>query len=207
MLLSLADAKMLANMILVFAATALIFCARYLGRARMPDDVKQAEKDVGGAVMTVLLAILLLGGANYVYNTASSHGMDAAQAEQISPFRAMEISKLSFTEEQLPKNYEDLKGKLVIFYRFGCRDCMAIHDELLDCLSDIDQDDIYYVNSRSDQGRKLLEQFPVQTVPSGIYIGHNVKYVAKQLFIANNNEVKLDPQNLARLLELLYVQE
>lgn len=107
-------------------------------------------------------------------------------------------------EDELPDN---LSGCIVIFYKFGCTDCEAIYDELSAHINN--QANIYWISSRSAQGQRLISQYNIDYVPTGIYImkdsDDGSDFVKKRLaeVDANGNPV-LNTEGLNRLL---YLQE
>lgn len=112
-------------------------------------------------------------------------------------------SENSPVEDNLPDN---ITNSIIIYYRFGCKDCEAVYPELSNEIAD--KENIYWISTESKQGKKLLESYPVTSVPTGIYIHSNntVKspsYTQKSLYINDKNTV-LDRTNLERLL---YLQE
>ena len=70
--------------------------------------------------------------------------------------------------ETLPDN---IRGKLIIFYKYGCPDCREIHNEIITCLQENDViNETYFVSTRSEIGAELIKTYPVKEVPTGIYI-------------------------------------
>lgn len=65
---------------------------------------------------------------------------------------------------------DDLKGCIIIYFKYGCIDCEKIHDDLLTHLENVDTSKIYFVSTRSEKGKQILSQYPVNAVPSGVYI-------------------------------------
>ena len=127
------------------------------------------------------------------------------------PFNTMiEYTKKSPLEDTLPENYNDLKGKIIIYYRFDCPDCHYTYKPLLQYLdkNKIDMNDVYFVSSRSEQGKKLMQTYPIEEVPSGVYIYKNqtgyTDYVKKVIYDDEDGTAKLDTDALNRLFELKY---
>lgn len=106
-------------------------------------------------------------------------------------------------EDKLP---EDLTGKIILYYRFECEDCKTIYADLSDTIKN--NENIYWVSSRSKQGQSLLEKYPVDDVPSGIYIRYDtfngsIEYTQKSLIATDENDnVILNEENINRLLYL-----
>lgn len=107
----------------------------------------------------------------------------------------------------------DLSGKLVIFYRYGCPDCAAIHNELIKYLSDNNIDDIYFVSSKSTVGKKLLYPYSdkdkclIDQVPSIVYYYKNSSDPNKiasveTLFEFQNKHISLKTRTLEHYIQL-----
>lgn len=134
------------------------------------------------------------------YQSAKKRG---AYTSNITIQELNEGIRYSPIEDELPEN---LEGAIVIFYKFDCPDCHAIYNDLKDAVSG--HDNIYWVSSRSEQGKALLANYPIPEVPYGVYFrtytyGGNLNYTKKVLYCddANGNTV-LNETNLNRLFEL-----
>lgn len=118
-----------------------------------------------------------------IFNTAQSHGMYTND----TPLPRVEISiKNSPIEDTIP---DDLDGSIIIYYRFGCTDCESIYTDLSKSISG--KNNIYWVSTESKQGKELIKTYPVNSVPSGIYIYSNKQngnsYVQKPLYKTSEN--------------------
>lgn len=68
-------------------------------------------------------------------------------------------------EDRLPGN---LANSIIILYRDDCGDCAAVYPELAAMLKD--RNDVYWIKSRSAQGMKFREDYPIVAVPAAVYI-------------------------------------
>lgn len=118
--------------------------------------------------------------------------------------KTMTIQNIYDNIEKLPienKLPENLKNKLIIYYKFGCGDCESIHNELQEVLHEYK--DVYIIYTRSKQGKELRKTYPVEKVPSGMYIQSDGTNVTLPLYSENaDKEPVLDRQNLDTLLKL-----
>lgn len=118
-----------------------------------------------------------------IFNTAQSHGMRTSNMTISETKLSIEKSPV---EDILPEN---INGSIIIYYRFGCTDCEAIYADLSKSISD--KDNIYWVSTESDQGKELMKSYPIDSVPSGIYIynskQNNNTYVQKPLYKTSEN--------------------
>lgn len=133
----------------------------------------------------------------YLNKIAKMHGYE--------PNNTMSIQKLFYNIEKLPMESKlpenNLKNKLIIYYKFGCGDCESIHNTLKAKLKEYN--DIYIVYTRSKQGKKLRKTYPVEKVPSGLYIQSNGEAVTLPLYTTDTNgNSTLNEQNLNTLLQL-----
>ena len=97
---------------------------------------------------------------------------------------------------------DDPKGCVIIFFKWGCTDCLNIHDALVERLTEYDLFKTYFVSSRSDKGQELLAEYPMDSVPSGIYIYYDMsKGISYQGHVLNDG-TSLDEYNLDTLLSV-----
>ena len=68
-------------------------------------------------------------------------------------------------EDTLP---DDLTNTTIIYYRFGCHDCNKIDNQLQEKFKN--SPNTYWVATRSAQGKDLRKDYPVESVPSALYI-------------------------------------
>lgn len=65
---------------------------------------------------------------------------------------------------------EDTKGCMLIFFKWGCPDCNNIHDQLVEKMKDYEQYKLYFVSTRSDRGKQLVDQYAIDWTPSMTYV-------------------------------------
>lgn len=93
-------------------------------------------------------------------------------------------------EDTLPENLENIT---VIYYRFGCDDCNKLYPELTQYFDTLP--DVYWVATRSEQGIKLRETFPVENVPIAMFITDETTAVKFPLYTkyAVNESLVISP--------------
>jgi uncharacterized C2H2 Zn-finger protein len=94
---------------------------------------------------------------------------------------------------------KDLKNSIILYYKFGCPDCDAVFALEKNYFKN---NKVYWVSTRSKQGKKLLEKYSVQEVPSGVYIDSNGAGTALILYYSENGESKFDTNNADVLSQL-----
>lgn len=144
--------------------------------------------------ITIFSAICFIQGL-YLRKAASLHGHESIRTMSIQNIYN-NIEKLP-VESKLPK---DLKNTLIIYYKFGCGDCESIHNTLSESLDNCEN--VYFIYTRSKQGKKLRKTYPVEKVPSGMYIQSNNEVVTLPLYEKTDTQPIVNKQNLETLLKL-----
>ena len=141
----------------------------------------------------MMLAILCIISFTDTYITAKQHGyQEGMNVTASSLWRNIHRSPV---EDTLP---EDLSQIIVVYYRFGCKDCEATYDTISKALSPYD--DVYWISSRSPQGVVLKEKYPIDSVPTGIYIRADGTYLAYTLYQSSENGPVVDTTALENLI-------
>lgn len=147
----------------------------------------------------ICLSGIYLFAASYLFYTAYQHGY--------REYWKQDVEKIIYSvhhspiEDILP---DDTTNITVIYYRFGCDDCNKLYNQLSEKLEHVP--DIYWIATRSKQGIYLRETFPVETVPSAIYITDTTTAVSFDLYIKSkdingNTSVSLNTETLNELLQ------
>lgn len=169
-------------------------------KGMVPDKLKKLPKIVCIVLITVSLFIgLFTLIITMKYKTAVKRG---AFTDDMTVKTMYEGIRYSPIEDELP---EDLKGSIIIYYRFDCPDCHAIYEDL--CKAVEGRDKVYWISSRSKQGKALLANYPVSEVPSAIYFreytyGGALTYTKKVLYTTENGNAVLSKNGIERLIEL-----
>lgn len=150
----------------------------------------------------IRFASAILGLAGFVYllagiqttSIAASHGM---YQDNLSWSEITQNIRTTPTEDKLPK---DLTGCLILYYRFGCSDCEAVYPAMSVFFEDYE--DIYWISTRSDQGKQLRETYPVSHVPTGVYITDSGTGVYRTMYFDSTNEVLFNETHAEELLQL-----
>lgn len=152
------------------------------------------------AMICFALASASLFIYSFIFSKAVNHGAYGNFEKQNTLTEIYNNIKFGFIDqsEELP---DDLKGSVIIFYKWGCIDCDNIHDELLAKLDEYDLYKTYFVSSRSAKGKELLEQYPMNSVPSGIYIRYDNESNGYQGYVLNDG-TELNEYNLDTLLSV-----
>lgn len=166
------------------------------------DKHKKSKKTIIGITSVIAIAsVLVMITLNASYAVAQKHGAYTRDITIESMYYGISHSPV---ESTLPETLEP--GAIIIYYRFDCPDCHAIYEDLMRATENVDN--IYFVSSRSEQGKALIELYPVNEVPSGIYLrtytyNGAIEFTRKILYYTDaNGNVVFDQANFNRLLEL-----
>ena len=136
---------------------------------------------------------------------AYTHGADLESLQRFGVLRTIQAIQNSPVTDRSADL--DQPGNILIYYRFGCRDCEAIYDSLKTEVAG--KEDIYWVASRQSEGQELLQKYAVSEVPAGVVIQNDDMYISYMLcsFVYDDTGEKdgiqqLDLYALNRLLEL-----
>ena len=92
---------------------------------------------------------------------------------------------------------------VIAFFRFGCPDCEATHDELVRWLDDHNID-TYWVSTRSELGRPMFLNSGVSEVPSFMAVDSNGDATAYVVYkFDEDNHPIVDYEALNRVLDAL----
>lgn len=147
-----------------------------------------------------IVTILLTGTLCGFYLIAGQHGLYTSDLTLNQLYNGVFNTPVDQSDE-IPDN---LAGCILIFYQFGCKDCDAIYNDL--CAGIEGYDNIYWISAKSERGQALLELYPIESVPTGVYIQNEngmTTYIKKVLYdYDENGNAVLDTDNLDRLLYL-----
>lgn len=151
--------------------------------------------------IAIVLAIIAFGAA-LIVKAGISHGVYSPNTTLIE---ILEKLPKTFKESKLP---EDNPGdKIIIYFRFGCHDCESIYQDLTLAMEDVP--DVHYISTRSDQGKRLMEKYPVDETPSLVYIyPDGEKFAVYKLYVIGlDGNAHLNQEFIDRALELRSEQQ
>lgn len=133
------------------------------------------------------------------FNTAISHGMEKNENTGQYDMSYEEIqacNKHSVAETKT--NIDELKGKAVIFVRYNCPDCIALHDQLADIK------DMTFLSSRGELGKAARKIYDINLteVPQGAYIDINGNATTISIVHHDDDMITLDLHQIAILREM-----
>ena len=132
---------------------------------RLTKQINIACIIAGISFFIALISIVIFGHYN---SQAIKYGaFDKVQLSQTLN-EIDKCTKYGFIEDSnIP---EDLSGSIIIYFKYGCPDCISVHDDLMAYLMAHDTSNIYFVSSRSEKGKELLKKYAVPEVPSAVYV-------------------------------------
>ena len=191
-------------MFLGFCGLVLCESIRNWIRIKYPDDTKKQNRAKLLLIGTCIsFCITIFGGlyavaSKQTISIAKQHGchqLDMTWQEMLQGIAQSPI------EDTLPKNQENLQNSLILYYKFGCDDCEAIYKDLQEQTKHLSN--VYWVATRSKQGIRLRDTYPVTEVPAGVYITSRNTGVTKNLVQTVNQKVVIHQTNLDFLLSML----
>ncbi len=148
------------------------------------------------ATFILFLSILTVVSVFDTYHIAQKHGyykgLDASATQLWHHIHR------SPEEDKVP---DDLHGKIIIYYRFGCPDCSAVYPQLTEKLKEYKN--VYWISTRSAQGKELIAKYPVKEVPSVLYVKHDDTYATAIIYSTIDKESYLDEDILNDFLNMV----
>ena len=136
---------------ILFLTSIIIFIIRI--RQKKPAKLTIIGIIITGVILLTIMISCLVG---------MQHGLYTTNLTLYQLYHSIDNTPI---EDKLPDN---LSGAIILFYRFGCTDCEAIYNDLAEYVTDADN--VYWVSTRSKQGQELRAKYPIESVPTGIYI-------------------------------------
>ncbi len=159
-----------------------------------------------GGLVGFALSSLSLIAVSIIIGVAKIHGLPNDEIKTTSNIISM-ITGIVHTPVESSVKPEDIKsGDIIIYYRFGCKDCEAVYKDLKNSLADVS--DVYWISTRSETGKALLKTYPVTEVPSGVYVRKtgNTSFNKFLLYIADGDNIRLNDNPDYGLPRLLYLK-
>lgn len=104
-------------------------------------------------------------------------------------------------------NAEDLYGKAIVLYRYGCPACEAIHDQL-EQIRRTDEGQAFLVSSRSDLGIWAVDTFNIHSVPSIVVLNDKGEDVFNcDLYLKTASGDHFNSRGFERAMQLVRQQE
>ena len=93
----------------------------------------------------------------------------------------------------------DLKNKAIIYVRYDCPDCIALHSQLAEIK------DMIFLASRSERGKAARDLYDIKLteVPQGVYISTEGKATTISIVQHDENGIRLDLQQITILREMV----
>ena len=182
-----------------------ITSSKHIEHDEYENYIKVSKRRIPATIISIVISVCMIFSMLSIYalldtyHIAYTHGYRGTLQENASGL--WKTIHETPVEDKLPDNIDDLNQCLILYYRFGCPDCAATFKDISSRVKDVDG--VYWVASRSDQGIKLRETYPVAEVPAGIYIrkdGTTVDYV---LYYKTADGPQLDEKNLNDLMTAL----
>lgn len=136
-------------------------------KKRKTDEI--TKKTTKTLIVQIITGVFVVCSAISICNNvttikkARTHGMFQSLNE-IKWEQALKALQNTPVEDNIEG--KDLKNSIILYYKFGCPDCDAVFALEKNYFKN---NKVYWVSTRSKQGKKLLEKYPVQEVPWCLY--------------------------------------
>lgn len=155
------------------------------------------------------ITVILMTGSIMFMSTFSRYNIAAAKHGAYGYVQLSQTLKEiksctdnGFTEsDNIPEDHDNM---IIIFFKYGCPDCEAIHDELMEYINTHDID-IHFVSTRSEMGQNLLKEYPVYEIPAAVYVKtdkNGKKIVMKETLCLKSDTITLNTEGLSFLQSL-----
>lgn len=145
--------------IMLLIATGL---ALYIKENKTTKNIIKLPKIIG---YLTIIPIIFLGIISMNLVNANSKGLQYTNWAKLSMNEIKNIASVTPKASELPDN---LKGSIVILYKFGCPSCEAIYKDLNEKIKDKNR--VYFVPSGSKEGKILVKNGNITEVPTGVYV-------------------------------------
>lgn len=155
----------------LFAAAAVFACGAAL--LALYTGVKNRNRTGTAAKLRLAASAIMAAGACFglilavIGFIAGAHGAENRAFLESSAAKLMEMNRLSHTVE---RKKEPEPNQLFAYVRYGCKDCMAVSEDLTEAVNVSGLPFAGWYSTRTDIGKNLLEKYPVQAVPMLVWL-------------------------------------
>lgn len=203
------------------AAILLLLRAIIAMRAGAPPGLTQSDSRSALPLIAAIACIIVstLSWTAYKQQVIQDYCLTEKQQAMLSewnyatlPLKTIRQSDALPVTDTGPADTNSLRGRILIFIKPMCKDCAAIHDDLLNIKAE--HPDILFVNTQSPTGRQLVQHFLITDVPSAVYVSldsdeNYYRYSLYQTVLTNTNpdgtqhhDVVYDPDPMPQLLQM-----
>lgn len=178
-----------------------ITSSKHVGHAEYEAAAKQAKGRIPAMLLSICMMTIIMLSAMGIYGlldtirVAKQHGF----ADSLGAIRAdnmWEIIDRTPVNDSIP---EDRNGCIFLFYRFGCADCDATYQDIIDATSGLDN--VYWIATRTKEGKAFAEELDVDVVPKGVYVQKDGTVLLFTLYKRlGNGDTVINEDSLANLL-------
>lgn len=169
--------------IIATVAPPAIAAVVFLVSNRLEGERRRDRRSAANACLALFAATTVFSSATLAFACYSSN--TPLTDDAINVYRMVATGRRESTDVPTEK----LEGSIIIYFKPGCPDCAAIWDELTKAVDEASAKNprgkTYFVNTKSPTGRALLERYPVDEIPSGVYVaskGNNTPAFREVLF-------------------------
>ena len=165
-------------------------------------DERHTKRRIAVYTLNILFfasGITLACDATILLQTAKKCGA-YQPLNEITVQKVITSTQLSPEEDTVPDETKR-DGSVLLYYKFGCPDCEAVYEALKEKTKD--NENIYWISTRSKNGKTWKEIHDIQEVPSGVYLKSDGTFTTLLLYTKDSDgNTILDEHNLNILLTL-----
>lgn len=154
----------------VMVVALVVVAHRTRGRAHRARTVLAVLTSVCAVMTAVLVASVPV---------AMSHGMQSF-GTPLAQY-PVSVARSHVDESSQLRSVSDIRGKVVILYRFGCPDCEAAYDGIEEKVSRLSGGSVVWVSSRSAIGQDICSVYDVDWVPSVVSVSDDGDVVSEEI--------------------------
>lgn len=201
---------------IIVLVTTIIICVtiglmqhHYFKKHKMINDESNSVKTKKRAIKILYIAALAVTGyalgstitTVVSYTTALSHGLSVNKETgkyDLTLSEILYLNKNSIKETNV--DIDTLNNSVIIYVRYDCPDCVALHNQLLE----LESENVIFLSSRSETGKSVREKYDIDLteVPQGVYINDDGKAITISIMRNENNNPVIDYQQINNLLDM-----
>ncbi len=156
-------------------------------------------RHIGIAVALIVILFAIGSGLLFLNSTMQQKGYTGK--EGITWTQALKA--IPYMPDRDDLDMPDLiSGSIVIFYRYGCTDCMAVFSDMEDAVSSSGIT-VYHIPTRSEKGELLRQTVQIPAVPTGVYYGYDGRVYIYPLDKKENGQTVFNTESWEKLMALV----
>lgn len=185
--------------------------SRYCKKHNKEDaqEISKTEKTTVSVLRLFVLILFAVSGLyignviniSSTYYTAIKHGMtpnSETNKYDLKYGEVIALNKTSVEETDIDEN--DMKGRLIIYVRYDCPDCMILHDQI----AELADHNFIFLSSRTQKGKNVRELYNIDLteVPQAVYINHEGIATVATIMTGSGKDLAIDYEQIKVLKKM-----